>query len=79
MSKGRLRTETTALEMARYCAAYVLKDMHHVDFHAARQKDGDWRQKAPPLPDMETWGGGAAWVAWRMALEVCICAWWCWQ
>jgi len=43
----RLRHSSTAKEMARFCLAYVLKDVQNIDFHKQCQDRKVWEQIAP--------------------------------
>lgn len=44
---ARLRHTTTALEMARFCLAFVLKDVQNLTFHEKNQQQSLWKPKAP--------------------------------
>jgi glyoxylate/hydroxypyruvate reductase A len=43
----RLKPRVVAMEMARYCLAYVLEGIHNVDFHRKQQVLRNWVPKEP--------------------------------
>ena len=42
----RVRTQVTAMEMARFCLGYVLRDVHNMEFHRVEQQAVRWT----PIP-----------------------------
>ena len=44
---ARLKHNTTAMEMARFCMAYVLRDVQNMVFHSEQQRQGVWHPVAP--------------------------------
>jgi glyoxylate/hydroxypyruvate reductase A len=50
----RLKHATTAMEMARFCLAHVLKDVQNIDFHREQQQKRVWETRAPKrVTDLE--------------------------
>lgn len=47
---ARLKPQIIALEMARYCLAYVLSEVHHLACYRDHQLQSQWQPKAPRLP-----------------------------
>ncbi len=46
----RLKPEIAAMEMARFCLAQVLPEVHHLAFHKQHQLNSKWMPKAPQQP-----------------------------
>ncbi len=46
----RLKPDVVAMEMARFCLAYVLGDIHNIEFHRQQQQQGQWKQIEPKMP-----------------------------
>lgn len=53
---ARLKPKIVALEMARYCLAHVLPQVHHLAYHQQYQSRGKWQPKEPQLPSNITVG-----------------------
>ena len=47
---ARLKHQDTADEMARFCLAYVLQDVHNLVYHSQHQAESQWRPIAPKKP-----------------------------
>ena len=43
----RIKHTTTAMEMARFCLAYVLQDVQNMIFHREKQNQASWQPVAP--------------------------------
>ena len=43
----RIRNRVTAMEMARFCLGYVLRDIHNMEFHRVEQEAGRWTPVPP--------------------------------
>jgi len=52
----RLKPQVVAMEMARYCLAYVLQDVHNIGFHKHQQERGEWTPKEPVEPSTKIIG-----------------------
>lgn len=48
---ARVNSDSTAMEMARFCLGCVLNDVHHFDHYKAQQSLANWSQKEPLCPD----------------------------
>ena len=44
---ARIKHNTTAMEMARFCLAYVLQDVQNIVFHRDKQNQSIWEPIAP--------------------------------